>query len=299
MIAIDLGSNTLRVTKLDCRSRVFTDTYEKIVKTADGLTHTGNIDRAAVDRIIDAIDEAKREIDFASDRVRAVTTEALRQAENSEAVLQRIFKETGVHFEIISGEMEAALTLMAVRFRLAQLHYTAEKFVLVDIGGGSTELIFHYGEKSVSKSFPIGIVTMAQRYTHLDEMESHIAEEMDAVRQFCAKLYAQEGRVDRFIATAGTPTTVAAMKHGLTYASYDAGKVNGTTLTWQELNTFLTKLLAMPFDMRETVVGTGRSDLIAAGILIFKELYRIVECQSSLVIDDGLREGVALQGCLS
>ena len=87
------------------------------------------------------------------------------------------------------------------------------------------------------------------------------------------------------------------MKLGQTYESYDASKINGTSLVMSELDLYLKKLLAMPFEEREVIVGTGRSDLIAAGILIFKQLFTIVEFEKCVVVDDGLREGVALKGC--
>jgi len=144
LIAIDLGSNTLRVTKLDCDSGRFTANFEKVVKTADMLNRTGVIHHEAVDRVIYALEEAKKKIDFSHEAIHAVTTEAIRQARNGEEVLERIARETGVHFEIIDGEKEAALTLLAVKNRLARLHHAARQFILVDIGGGSTELIFHY-----------------------------------------------------------------------------------------------------------------------------------------------------------
>ena len=142
MIAIDLGSNTLRVTKLDCQSGNFIANFEKIVKTADMLKSTGVIHHEAVDRVIYAIKEAKKKIDFSAGSVKAVTTEALRRAENSTAVLERIEKETGVDFRVIDGEEEARLTLLAVKYRLSKLHFASKSFVLVDIGGGSTELDF-------------------------------------------------------------------------------------------------------------------------------------------------------------
>ena len=297
VIAIDLGSNTLRVTKLACATDTFIAAYEKIVKTADMLESTGVIHHAAVDRIIYAIKEAKEQIDFSSAVVKAVTTEAVRQALNSDEVLARIAKETGVIFEIISGEEEAELTLLAVKFRLEKLHYAARNFILVDIGGGSTELIFHYGEKTLSKSFPVGIVTIAQRYETLDDIEAVLPKEMLEMQMFCAEVYATMGKTEAFIATAGTPTTVAAMKLGFNYETYDPKKINGTSLKQEELDVYLKKLLSMPFEAREIAVGTGRSDLIAAGILIFKEIYRIVEFGSCIVIDDGLREGLALKVC--
>ena len=297
VVAIDLGSNTLRVTKLDCYSGKFVADYEKIVKTADMLESTGVIHHEAVDRVIYAIKEAQKQIDFSDAAVSAVTTEAIRRACNSEDVLVRIRKETGVSFEIISGEEEARYTLLAVKKRLEKLHFAANDFVLVDIGGGSTELIFRYDDEIFSKSFPLGIVTIAQRYKELADIEVALPKEMFDMQMYCAEIYATKGKVEAFIATAGTPTTVAAMKLGQTYESYDAKKINGTLLKKDELDFYLKKLFSMPFEEREIIVGTGRSDLIAAGILIFKQIYNIVEIESCIVIDDGLREGVALERC--
>ena len=297
MIAIDLGSNTLRVVQIDCKSMKITNEYEKIVKTADGLAQSGLINDEAITRVISAIKEAKEKIDFTSDAVKAVTTEAVRRANNSDEVLFQIHKETGVRFEIISGDEEARFTLLAVKHRLSKLQYASDSFILVDIGGGSTELIFHYGNETISKSFPVGIVTIAQSYETLENIQDALSKEMFEMQMFCAEVYATKGKVNAFVATAGTPTTVAAMKLGQTYATYDAKKINGTSLENNELDLYLKKLLSLPFGEREIAVGTGRSDLIAAGILIFKQLYSIVEFDTCVVIDDGLREGVALEEC--
>ena len=299
MIAIDLGSNTLRVVQIDCKSMKITNEYEKIVKTADGLAVHGYINDEAITRVILAINEAKEQIDFSSDTVKAVTTEAVRRAKNSDEALLQIKKETGVAFEIISGDEEARLTLLAVKHRLSKLQYASDSFALVDIGGGSTELIFHYANKTISKSFPIGIVTIAQNYETLENIQKALPKEMLEIQMFCAEVYATKGKVNAFVATAGTPTTVAAMKLGQTYATYDAKKINGIFLEKKELDFYLKKLLSLPFEEREIAVGAGRSDLIAAGILIFKQLYFIVEFDACVVIDDGLREGVALEECLS
>ena len=298
MIAIDLGSNTLRVIKLNCKSGEFEEEFEKIVKTADMLESTGVIHSATVSRVIAAIKEAQSKIDFTNEVVKAVTTQAMRQASNSSTVLQSIKKETGVLFDIISGEEEASLTLLAVKNRLKKLKYSSDNFVLVDIGGGSTELIFNFKNDVVSKSFSVGIVTIAQRYKLLDKIDSSLLEEMKEMYSFCKEIYTTHGKVKRFIATAGTPTTVAAMKLGQNYATYDAKKINGTTLEKDELNIYLEKLLSMSFEKREETVGTGRSDLIAAGILIYKHIFDIVRFEECIVIDDGLREGLALRECL-
>ncbi len=297
MIAIDLGSNTLRVTKLDCQNGKFVADFEKIVKTADMLESTGVIHHEAVDRVLYAIKEAQKKINFSDEPIKAVTTEALRRASNSQEVLDRIKKEVDISFEIITGDEEARLTLLAVKYRLAKLHYASNSFVLIDIGGGSTELIFSYPDKVISKSFPVGIVTIAQTYESLERIEKALPKEMLEMQMFCSEIYANNEKVNSFVATAGTPTTVAAMKLGQTYACYNSKKINGTSIIKQELDFYLKKLLSMPFNEREIMVGVGRSDLIAAGILIYKQLFDIVEFDSCIVIDDGLREGVALEEC--
>ena len=297
MIAIDLGSNTLRVLAYDCESHKQIAQYEKVVKTADGLAEHGLINAQATSRVIAAIKEAQSQIDFTSHPIRAVTTEAVRRASNQTEVLAKIQNETGISFEIISGDEEAKLTLLAVQNRLEVLQYASESFVLVDIGGGSTELIFHYAKETISKSFPVGIVTIAQSYENLENIEKALPQEMLAMQMFCAEVYVQKGEISSFVATAGTPTTVAAMKLGFNYETYDAAKINGTSLEKKELDFYLKKLLSMPFEEREIAVGTGRSDLIAAGILIYKQLYTLLDFDSCVVIDDGLREGVALDMC--
>ncbi|MFT7824049.1 MAG: phosphatase [Sulfurimonas sp.] len=297
MIAIDLGSNTLRVVKRDCEKKEYIGDYEKIVRTADGLIDTGTISHAAIVRVIDAINEAKEKIDFDDFPLRAVTTEAIRSAKNSEEVLVRIKEETGINFEIISGEEEARFTLLAVKYRLSRLHYASKNFVLADIGGGSTELIFYHDGEVVSRSFPIGILTMAQTYRDLETMQNALPDDLFPMEMFCTEMFATKGEINSFVATAGIPTTVAAIKLGQIYATYDASRVNGTMLEADELDFYLKKLLAMPLEQREEAVGTGRSDLIAAGILIFKHIFRLLSCHNCIVVDDGLREGIALQEC--
>ena len=297
MIAIDLGSNTLRVLAYDCTTDKPIYTYEKVVKTADGLAKSGTINEDAIGRVIAAIKESQEEVDFSSCPIKAVTTEAVRRASNASEVLEQVANETGVEFEIISGDEEARLTLLAVEYRLKKLHYASDTFVLVDIGGGSTELIFHYKDKSVSKSFQVGIVTIAQSYENLENIEKALPYEMLDMQRFCAEMFVTHGKPSSFVATAGTPTTVAAMKLGFNYETYDAIKINGTTLQKEELDFYLKKLLSMPFKEREIAVGTGRSDLIAAGILIYKQLYALLEFNECVVVDDGLREGVVLDIC--
>jgi exopolyphosphatase/guanosine-5'-triphosphate,3'-diphosphate pyrophosphatase len=120
---------------------------------------------------------------------------------------------------------------------------------------------------------------------------------MNPMREFCNEIYQKHGKVEKFIATAGTPTTIAAMKNGLTYKSYDANKIHGTILTPKDLVEQLEALFSMDIEERKKVVGVGREDLIASGVLIYEELFNIGGFRESIVIDDGVREGVAFEEC--
>ncbi|MEY3091165.1 MAG: hypothetical protein RL113_1481, partial [Pseudomonadota bacterium] len=247
--------------------------------------------------ILDAMMECQSEIDFTSHQIRAVTTQAMRKASNADEILLKIKEKTGVMFEVISGEQEATFTLLGVKHRMACLDKSVDNFVLVDIGGGSTELVFVYDNEVMIQSFPVGIVTMVQRYPSLLEMKNVLIQEMKEIASFCQDMYRKKGKINHFLATAGTPTTVASMKIGQCYETYDSAKINGTFLAVDELDFYLQTLLDMPFEEREKCVGTGRSDLIAAGILIYKQLFVILEHHQCMVVDDGLREGVAIDYC--
>jgi len=297
MVAIDLGSNTLRVVEMECSTKSFGATYEKMVKTADGLVDSGIISSDALSRVVDAISESKKSIDFSSS-IRAVATEAMRRASNSRYILDQIYTQTGVKFEIISGSEEARLTLLAVDHRLGILSGNSSSYLLIDIGGGSTELIFNYQDKKISKSFPIGILTIAQSYHTLEDIDRALYLLMDDMIDFVDDIYSRYGRVDSFVATAGTPTTIAAMKIGQTYTTYDPKEINGMELNSIDLDDALSHILSLPSKKRELLVGVGRSDLVTAGILIFKRLFDISGMPKCIVVDDGLREGVALDSCL-
>jgi len=291
--AIDLGSNTLRVLKYDCKEHKRVAEYEKIVRTAEGLEQSGVISKKSLDAIIVGLKEARERIGGFNQRIYAVTTEAMRIAKNAQEVIEKIYKECGVKFEVIDGCKEAKLTLYAVRERLRLLKIEGG-FVLIDIGGGSTEVTFSKGDFFASKSFPLGIVRVANRAHSLEEIETIVAESMRDIANFSRKYFEESMYL---VATAGTPTTIAAMKHGLNYQTYDPSKINGTQLSYDELDYYLKKLLKMSKTEREVTVGVGRDDLIIAGVVIFKEFYKVFHKKSAIVIDDSLREGVALWVC--
>ncbi len=292
-IGIDLGSNTLRVVKIDCNNLEKIAEYEKIVRTAQDIVDKKIISKDTIKRVKDALAEAKMVVNFDNSLVRAVATEALRVAKNSLEVLEEIKQEFGVEFEIIDAKEEAILTLLAVKMRLKKFGINKD-FILVDIGGGSTEITLNIKDKVYTKSFSLGIVTVANSANSIEEIKILIKSYNQDIKEFL-KDFDLENLI--FVSTAGTPTTIAALKHNLNYKTYNANIVNGTKLTINDLDIYLNKLLEMSKEQRELAVGVGRDDLIIAGILIFKNLYKLLNKKESIVIDDGLREGVAISLC--
>ena len=297
MIAIDIGSNSLRVLKFDCENFKKVFEFEKIVRTADNLEKTKVISNEAIQRIIDAINEAKTKIDFSNESIKAVATAAFRKALNAKEVVDEIKEKTGIKVDIIDGETESFYSASAVEHRLKKLGLDSKRFLLADIGGGSTELIFKKNSDLVAQSFDFGIVTIAQKYKTEEKILYGIKKHLEDVKIFLKDVYELMGKPKRFIATGGTPTTIAAIKLGMDYESYDSDKINGVVLFPIDLDSALKKLLLMSAKERAKIVGVGREDLIIAGVLILKELMKTAGFDEVLVSDDGVREGVAIEEC--
>jgi exopolyphosphatase/guanosine-5'-triphosphate,3'-diphosphate pyrophosphatase len=297
MVAFDLGSNTLRAVKIDCETKERVKEYEKIVKTADGLQESGEIKKITVEKIVEAIKEAKKMIDTKDEEIVAVATAALRIASNSEKVLKIIKKETGVEFKVISGTEEANYTALAVSERLKKLKLQNEDFILLDLGGGSSEIYIKKEQRSFIKSFPLGIVTLTQKYNSVSDVKESLENETKEIRKFVDEIYRQFSKPKLFVSTAGTATTLASFKLGIDYEHYDHTKVTGVVLNTQDIDQALQKLLSMSEEERNRWAGVGRSDFIISGISILKKILKITEFDEMVVIDDGLREGVAIDKC--
>lgn len=297
MISIDLGSNTFRCIEYDCETETFGRDFERIVKTADRMHDTGRISEEAIRRVLAAIKEADALYAFERQNVKAVTTAAMRMAENSEEVLSRIEKESGLAFDLIDAEEEARFCMSAVAFRLEALKIKNDSFVLIDIGGGSTEVIFMQHGKMQSRSFPIGIVTVAQQCGKPGDVRAFLDDVLQPVRTYVKRYYAEQGRPELLVATAGTPTTMAAFLQGMTYECYDVERINGYRLDSGACQKALDALMALDEAERIRYVGAGRETLIFTGVVIVQMFYELLGFKEAIVIDDGVREGVAITHC--
>lgn len=297
MIAIDLGSNSFRCIEYDCQTKQFNRSFERIVKTADKMHETGLISDGAVERVVTALKEADKALDFNANIVKAVTTQAMRMASNADDVIGRIKEQSGVEFEIINTDDEAYYTLIAVEARLKALQMESSHFVLIDVGGGSTEIIFYNDGEMQSKSFPIGIVTTAQICDEDRDIHTYLDKQFKELISYVENYYTEAEKPTSFVATAGTPTTMVAYLLGMNYQDYDVNKINGYRLSLDGTQQALDGLMVLSEEKRAEIVGVGRESLILAGIIIVQKLYDVLGFSEAVVIDDGVREGVAIDYC--
>ncbi len=293
MIACDLGSNTLRVVEFNPFTCKPIQTFEKIVRTAKGLHDTKRIGIEAEENILNALQIASAQFDFTQPSV-CVTTEAMRIATNANEIIERIYTTFGLKFQIISGEEEAHYTALAIEHALRREGLRDDTYALFDLGGGSTEITFCTHGIKQSQSFPFGIVTTAERFK--EKLNKGITHTLAMLDTFIGE-HAPTNQYQQLIATAGTPTTVAAFLQGLDYEHYDSAKVNGTSLHVSDFTRAYTQLTAMTLQEAERYTGTHRKDLVEVGILLCLAIMQKLGFEHCIVMDDGLREGVAISNC--
>lgn len=295
--AIDLGSNSFRVLIYDCLNQNVLDEYQEVVGMADGLVETGEISKEAQKRVIKAIEFSSSRLGFNPKNAICVTTAAMRMAKNSQEVLLNLKKETGAEFKIIDGVEEARLTLLAIKYALKREKIYSSKFILLDIGGGSTEIIINNGNDSISHSFNFGIVTLTQKHYGSHQLQEYLASKKLEIKNFLMTQNLDLSEYS-FVATAGTPTTIAAIKLGQDFFHYDKSLVNGTIVDLNDLEECLSLFQNSTKEDISKLVGSGRVEFIEVGIYIYRAIFEVLEKHNSIVLDDGLREGVAINRCL-
>ncbi|MGD9554095.1 MAG: exopolyphosphatase [Arcobacteraceae bacterium] len=295
--AIDLGSNSFRVVTYDFDTNTILNEFHEVVGMADGLVQTGKISHKAQQRVIDAINRAALNLNFDPSNAICVTTAAMRYASNNQEVLKNFQEKTGANFKIIDPQEEARLTLLAIKYALKRENYKSEKFIVLDIGGGSIEVIVNTYDTFVAQSFPFGIVTLTQKYRDIEATKKALNLLKEEIQSFIDSLLFDLENY-RFIATAGTPTTIAAVKLGLDAYAYDKNKVNGTKVTKEDLYKALELFKNKPLEELTQLVGKGRVEFIEVGILIYEAIFEVLNKNESIVFDDGLREGVAINSFL-
>jgi exopolyphosphatase/guanosine-5'-triphosphate,3'-diphosphate pyrophosphatase len=306
---IDIGTNTIRLLVADTSETTHRELYSgrTITRLGQDLDRTGMLAPEAQERSLKAIEEFSHIIGrYSVARIAAVGTSALRNAANAAEFIAAVRKRTGIEITIITGDDEARLTLLGVRRALSRGKRGEEdplaSALVIDIGGGSTELIATVqGKVETMTSIPLGAVYLTERYLKNDPP---LKDEMDSLRRVVNKELdtgereAFHGRdvrnsfVKNVAGTAGTITTLAAMDQALT--EYDPAKINGYILTRSSLDRLVNKLSVSTLDARRTIAGleAGREDIILAGAVVAQEIMERCEARQMLVSDWGLREGI-------
>jgi exopolyphosphatase/guanosine-5'-triphosphate,3'-diphosphate pyrophosphatase len=297
--AIDCGTNTIKLLVADLSA----DTGEerelvremRMVRLGQDVDRTGRLAEEALRRTLAAIDEYAALIgEHDVHAIRFCATSAARDADNAADFATGVQARLGVAPEVLTGAEEAQLSYDGATRQLAGQDRPAP-FLVVDIGGGSTELILgdRHGHVRASRSLDIGSVRMTERHLlgdppSRDEVDAAAAEIAEAIAGSDVPL--AEART--VIGVAGTITTVAAGLLGL--REYDRAAIDGAELAYTDVHALTETLLAMSVAERKALpyMHPGRADVIGAGALILDEVLRRTTADRLLVSEADILDGI-------
>lgn len=305
--ALDLGTNNCRLL-IACPTedgfRVV-DSFSRIIRLGEGISATGCISEAAIERAIAALSVCRDKIrSKKAKRLRLIATEACRAASNAEGFRDRVAAETGICLEVIDRETEAALAVIGCS---PLLDPNGRGAILFDIGGGSTELVRierDPGEPNASPrirawmSIPLGVVTLAEHFGGRDVTPQSYALMTREVAKHVGPFAAEHGGelADmHLLGTSGTVTTLAGVH--LNLARYDRRRVDGIWMNDADVTRTIARLLGMSYQERaaNNCISVERADLVLAGCAILDAIRNAFPLPRLRVADRGLREGMLVE----
>ena len=323
--ALDLGTNSCRMLIAQPKGNQFhvVDSFSKSVQLGAGLEKYGRLSRASMNRTISALRVCHQKIRrHEVRRMRLVATEACRRARNAREFIHQVRRETGLQLEIIQPEEEARLAVISC----APLVSTkTEQLLVVDIGGGSTELVWidlgsvpaierpraimrlHKGFHSAESPFPaakvvdwisvpLGVATLRDQFSDVEDDAARYALMSwffeENLSEFAPYKDEQTREGFQIVGTSGTVTTVAASHLGL--KRYDRTKVDGLRMTSDQIEKVIAGYLELgpAGRRRDPRIGQDRQALIMSGAAILQALLRCWPTDRLSVADRGLREGL-------
>jgi exopolyphosphatase/guanosine-5'-triphosphate,3'-diphosphate pyrophosphatase len=311
--AVDLGTNNCRLLVGAPSGEGFRvlDSFSRTVRLGEGLHHSGRLHPKAMERAMTALHACAARIARRPLRgVRAVATEACRQAANGAEFLARVRAETGIAIDVISTREEAELALESCAPLLQPVaHKGGRRALLFDIGGGSTEIAWVRLDGQSARpaligydSLPVGVVTLAERFAHVahtphgfNAMVEDVEQRLQAFEKIhCIGREIRQGGV-HLLGTSGTVTTLAGVV--LRLARYQRLLVDGTVMSGIDADSALEALRSLGRDgLREhPCIGPDRADFVLPGCAVFAAIRRIWPAGSIVVADRGLREGILLR----
>ena len=307
--ALDLGTNNCRLLVARPSGDGFrvVDAFSRIVRLGEGVSLSGQLSEAAVDRAMAALVICRSKMkNKGVTRARLIATEACRAAQNGGDFLARVTRELGLSLEVIDRETEACLAATGCT---PLIDPQADGAILFDIGGGSSELVRLTRSQKASGgpplpqirgwiSIPHGVVTLAERYGGIvvtrESFEAMVTDVAAMIAPFVREHGAETSGI-HMLGTSGTVTTIAGVH--LNLRRYDRNRVDGCWMSAQEIGAVVERLMAMSYDDRvaSPCIGAERADLVLAGCAILEAIRRAFPCPRLRVADRGLREGMLVQ----
>ena len=289
------------------------DSHSQIARLGEGLHETGRLSDAAMERAIDALAAIRAKLKSKGvGNVRCIATEACRRADNGAEFVQRIQDKTGLSFKIISAKEEAKLALISCH---DLIDAAADRVLVLDIGGGSTEISL-VNAKAVRErgfngllarapildwtSLPLGVVTLSEAFEHLGEADAWPAM-LEVARETLSKWSGTPGTSKamasanaHIIGTSGTVTCLAGVHQKL--ETYRRDRVDGSWLAWPDAEGAISKLRHLGVEGRAELptIGPGRAKLMLSGCAIVQAMWEVFPVDRLRVADRGLREGLLL-----
>src|SRR3954470_22855894 len=305
--ALDLGTNNCRLLIASPSGDGFRvlDSFSRIIRLGEGISATGCISEAAIERAIVALSICRDKIQSKrAKRLRLIATEACRAASNADGFRNRVEAETGIRLEVIDRETEAALAVIGCS---PLLDPKGRGAILFDIGGGSTELVRIERDPNEQDaaprikawmSIPLGVVKLAEHFGGKDVNPHTYASMVDEVAQHLMPFAAEHGtelRDMHLLGTSGTVTTLAGVH--LNLARYDRRRIDGVWMNDAEVTAVITRLRGMSFQQRadNNCISVERADLVLAGCAILDAIRAAFPLPRLRVADRGLREGMLVE----
>ncbi len=308
--AVDCGTNSIRLLVADVSPGgssggegppVLTDVLRRmeVVRLGQGVDRTGRLDPAALERTLRTLREyAEQARGLGAEAVRMVATSATRDAENRAEFVHGVREILGVDPEVATGDEEAALSFAGATGDLRARGDVAEPYLVVDIGGGSTEFVLGDATGArAARSVDIGCVRLTERHLHDDPpSEAQVRSLLDDVHRALDEVRATVdlSAAGTLVAVAGTATTVTGIALGL--PAYDAERIHLSRISEAEVDDVVQRLLGMTSDQRAAlpVMHPGRVDVITAGALVLREVTRAVGTGSVVASEHDILDGIAL-----
>ena len=294
--AIDCGTNSIRLLIADIDGNNFREVVRdmEIVRLGQGVDQTGQFHPDAITRTLTAVDKFAAEIvKRGVEKIRFCATSATRDATNRHLFVDGVCERLGVEVEVISGNEEAALSFAGA---IQDLDPSQGPFLVVDIGGGSTEFVFGTTSVESARSVNIGCVRMSERHFANDPATTEQVELARIDIQAAIAIAAAEvpiAKAKTLVAVAGTATTVAAA--ALELAEYDRYAIHLARISATQVHDVSAMFLTRNREERLALgyMHPGRVDVIGAGSLVLSEIMKATGATEFLASESDILDGMA------